>query len=300
MTPKALWTAALAGVMALGLASVGRADQKPVDPAEKRLQTIERQLREMRAILLQARDTGQPVQVRLATETDPELAELQSHIDDLQQAARTRNDQIDTLTHDLALARKDADDRKAQLDQLQDRLTKIEARLKAIEDAQAAAAAAPAAAQGAPEGAAQPQAAAPAPTANAAGANEAYRRAKQLLLQGQYAAASDAFQRFVDSYGDSADGPEARYWLGETLYIRGLYSDAATAYIGAIRGWPQTPWAPDAVVKLARALVALEKPADACRALVEFDRRYPDAAPPTKAKAQDVRAAAKCRVGRGG
>ncbi len=123
----------------------------------------------------------------------------------------------------------------------------------------------------------------------------AYRRAKQLLLEGQYTPASQAFQAFVDTYGDSSRAPEARYWLGETLYIRGLYPDAAAAYIGAIRGWPQTSWAPDAVVKLARALVALDKPTDACRALEEFDRRYSDAPAATRTRAQAVRAAAKCK-----
>jgi tol-pal system protein YbgF len=127
-------------------------------------------------------------------------------------------------------------------------------------------------------------------------ADQAFKRARQLLLEGQYPAASEAFQSFVDTYGDSPRGPEARYWLGETLYIRGLYPDAAAAYIGAIRGWPQTTWAPDAVVKLARALVALNKPADACRTLDELARRYPEAAPPAKTRALAVRAAAKCKA----
>ncbi len=123
---------------------------------------------------------------------------------------------------------------------------------------------------------------------------QAFKQAKQLLLEGQYAAASDAFGAFVETYGDTANGPEARYWLAETLYIRGLYSDAATAYIGSIRGWPQTNWAPDAVVKLAKTLVALKKTPEACKTLTEFGRRYPDASPPAKARAAEVRVAAKC------
>jgi tol-pal system protein YbgF len=306
MRSTALWTAAAAGALALALAGAGHAQDKTADPTEKRLQSLEKQLHQLRDIVLQARDTGQPVQVRVAPEPDPELTTLQSRIDDLEQAARGRNDQIDTLTHDLALARKDAADGKAQLSAVEDRLGKIEAQLKAVQDAQTAPVG-PGAADGPPPPAPAdravahappPQKAAPTPPApeDVAQANDAFRHAKQLLLQGQYPAASDAFQRFVDQYGDTPNGAEARYWLGETLYIRGLYPDAATAYIGAIRGWPQATWAPDAVVKLARALVALNKPTDACRALVEFERHYPGAAPPTKAKAQDIRAAAKCRA----
>jgi TolA-binding protein len=76
--------------------------------------------------------------------------------------------------------------------------------------------------------------------------------------------------------------------------VQGRYADAAAAYIGAIRGWPQTPWAPDAMLKLAKALIALNKPADACRTIDELGRRYPGAPPSAKAKARDIRAAAKC------
>ncbi len=66
------------------------------------------------------------------------------------------------------------------------------------------------------------------------------------------------------------------------------------AYIGAIRGSPQTPWAPDAFNKLARSLVQLGKSADACKTLDEFNRRYPGASPAARAKTQDARLMAKC------
>ena len=75
--------------------------------------------------------------------------------------------------------------------------------------------------------------------------------------------------------------------------MRAAHAEAATAYIGAIRGWPQTGWAPDAVVELARELVALKKPTDACQALAELPRRYPKAAS-VKARAAQVAAQAKC------
>ena len=303
MNSRVVWTATAAGVFALGLATSGWADKKPDDPVERRFQGLEKQVRQLREIVLQSRDTGQPVSVRVTNEPDPELATLQQHLDDLEQAARTRNDQIDGMTHDVAVAKQTAADLQAELKSVEDRIGRLEARLKAAEQTAATAAAAASAnppAFGAAPGAGPPPPAGPPPQAEAAAPqvspDVAYRRAKQLLLEGQYPAASEAFQGFVDSYGDSPRGPEARYWLGETLYIRGLYPDAAAAYIGAIRGWPQTSWAPDAVVKLARALVALNKPVDACRALEEFDRRYPDAPAASKARAVNVRAAAKCKA----
>ena len=306
MNSRVLWAAAAASVIALAAATSGWADSKPVDPTEKRFQSLEKQLRQLREIVLQAKDTGQPIQVRVTSEPDPQLDTLQQRLDDLEQAARTRNDQIDSATHDLEVAKKSAADLQAELKLVEDRISKLEAQLKSDEQAAAAALAANPAAPAGAGGGAGPGAGAnasvpppppPPPQAEAPAGNPdvAYRHAKDLLLQGQYTAASQAFQGFVDSYGDNARAPEARYWLGETLYIRGMYPDAAAAYIGAIRGWPQTSWAPDAVVKLARALVALDKPTDACKALEEFDRRYGEAPAATRTRAQAVRAAAKCR-----
>ena len=292
MRSRVVWTATAASVLALGLASAASADKKPEDPVEKRFQSVEKQVRQLREIVLQSRDTGQPVAVRVTNEPDPELATLQQRLDDLEQAARSRNDQIDGMTHDLEMARKAAADLQGELKTIEERIGKLDSEVKAAQQSAAA---------GPPPLAAGPGPGAPPPAQAEAAASQvspdvAYRRAKQLLLEGQYPAASDAFQSFVDTYGDSPRGPEARYWLGETLYIRGLYPDAAAAYIGAIRGWPQTSWAPDAVVKLARALVALNKPTDACRALDEFERRYSDAGAAAKTRAQTVRAAAKCKA----
>ena len=76
--------------------------------------------------------------------------------------------------------------------------------------------------------------------------------------------------------------------------MREAYTDAAGAYIGAIRGWPQTSWAPDATLKLARSMVALKKTPDACRTLDELAKRYPKAPAQVTSRAASTRVAAKC------
>ena len=288
--------------MALGLsASVSSARAQSDDAAAKRFERIERQLREVRDIVLQARSTGQPVEIKMAG-PDPEMATLRTRIDDLELTLRQTTGQIDSLSQELAKTRRDMKALESDNRALQDRMAAAEGQLASAAQATSQAAkpapetASPAKAP-APVAVPKPQAAVKAPAAvNAVGERTAaFQRAKQLLLDGQFPAASAAFQDYVDQYGDTApNGPEARYWLGETLFIRGSYADAASAYIGAIRGWPPTVWGAEAVVKLSMSLVELNRIPDACRTLDEFGRRYPAAAPATKARADKARLRAKC------
>jgi tol-pal system protein YbgF len=125
-------------------------------------------------------------------------------------------------------------------------------------------------------------------------AKAAYAHARQLLEDGDYAGATAELQAYIDRFGDTPSAPSARYWLGEAKFIQKDYPGAATAYLGAIRGWPKTSWAPEAVVKLSQSLLEIGKPQDACGALGELDRRYPHTSAALKARAAATRARAQC------
>jgi tol-pal system protein YbgF len=285
---------ALAALALLLMASSALAqDQTFGEPLDKRLDRLEKQLREVRAIVLQAHATGAPVEIK-ESGPDPQVVALTSRLDDMEQTLRGMNGAVEGLQHDLAAARSDAADSKAQLAALSDRTDKLEKEFAAL--APAPPPAAPDAQPGPSDGglagqAAQPQSAAGAPQLDA---KAAYANARQLLLDGDYKAATAAFQDYVDRFGDTPGARPARYWLGETKFIQEDYTGAAAAYAGAIRGWPDTPWAPDAVVKLALSLVELNRTKDACGALHEFGRRYPHAADAAKARAEAARQKAGC------
>jgi tol-pal system protein YbgF len=285
-----LKAALLASVLALtaapvltsiALPSAAMAQTAMPDPLDdrsvKRLDKMEKVVRELRAIVFQGRDTGKPVVVQ-AAETDAQIAALSEKLADLEQTLTRLNGQNETLSHDLDQARRANESEKTRADALDQRLAALEKRLA---DQEAAAAAAVAAA---------PVAAAPTST----DPNTAFKSARQMLLDGDYGSAEQAFAGYVEAFPDSAKAPEARYWLGETQFVREAYSDAAGSYLGAVRGWPQTSWAPDAVLKLSRSLVALKKPADACKTLDELTKRYPKAPTAVTAKATATRVQAKC------
>jgi len=285
------------GVMAVLLASqvapVARAqDQGFAEAPDKRLDRIEKQLREVRTIVLQAHATGAPVEIKEAG-PDPQVLSMAARLDDMDQTLRRVTGQIETLQHDLGLARQDAADAKAQAAALSARLDKVEQQLAAMAPGQPQGGQASAGPDGGLAGQAAAGGAPPPPGPPPVDAKTAYANARQLLLDGDYTGASAAFQDYVDHFPDTANARPARYWLGETKYIQEDYAGAAAAYLGAIRGWPQTQWAPDAVVKLSLSLAQLKKPKEACGALTEFARRYPNASP----AAQDRASAARQKIG---
>ena len=125
-------------------------------------------------------------------------------------------------------------------------------------------------------------------TSGGGDAKAAYVQARQLMLNGDYPAAAAAFQGFIDTYGSSPSIPAAHYWLGEVnSALKWDYPGAVTHFISAIHGWPQTAWAPDAVIKLSLALIELHKIFDACGAPNEFKRHYPHATAAAKARAAE-------------
>ena len=275
-----LSTTALMTASAPASAQAEAGDAGPREPPSARLDRLEKQLHEVREIVLQARSTGQPVEIKEAG-PDPQLIALSAKFDDMDQTLRGVNGQIETLTHDIGEARRSGDDAKAQT-------AALSARVDALEKQVASLAAAPPSAQAEQ---ASPEAS---PAPGGGDPRTAYANARKLMMDGDYPAAAAAYQEYLDHYPKDAGAPEARYWLAETKFAQGDYAGAAVAYIATIHGWPQTAWGADADVKLALALIELNKPTQACQALGEFDRHYRKASAPEKARAANARIKARC------
>jgi tol-pal system protein YbgF len=277
-------TVAIALIAAPLTTSVAFAQTPMDDPLDardaKRLDRMEKVVRELRDIVFKAQKTGAPVVVEPA-DTDARLADIATKVADLEGTLTKLNGSLEVTTHELDEAKRGNATLRAQVKALSDRLSADEQ--KAV-DAAAAVAAGPPPPPEPPPAAADPKAA----------AADAFTKARQLMLSGDYDTAETAFSDYVTTYPDTPRTPEARYWWGKTLSVRGDYVKAAGAYIGAIRGWPQTAWAPDAVVELARALVQLKKPTDACQTLTELGHKYPKAPAAVVSRAQTVRLQAKC------
>jgi tol-pal system protein YbgF len=70
---------------------------------------------------------------------------------------------------------------------------------------------------------------------------------------------------------------DATYWLGESLFQRQRYRDAAEAFLNVSTKYEATPKAPDALLRLGQSLAALGEKEAACASLGEVVRKFPRA-----------------------
>jgi tol-pal system protein YbgF len=270
--------------VALGLAAPAFA-QTPLDPLDdhsaKRLDRMEQVLKELRAIVFQGRETGKPVIVEPA-DTDAQMSALSQKIDDLQQTITHLTGELESASHDVDQARHEADALREENGALAARVTALEQKF-----AQAGPAQPQAALQSVPSSQAPP----PPPALDAAAALAA---ARQAYNAGDYAAAETGFRSVIDRFGDTPRGLEARYFLAKIQLKREAYSDAAATDLAVVRQWPDTPWAPDAALDLARAMVGMKEAREACGVLTEIDSHYPKASAQVHTGAEQVRSEAGC------
>ena len=274
-TLTVLVLSAAIGGSALGVTALAQTpmpmDEDPLDDrSRKRLDRMEKVVRELRAIVFQGRDTGQPVIVQTA-DTPAMVQSLAQRVTDLEQTLTRLNHQNETLIYELDQARKQLEASQAQVQTLNSRLAPLES---------IAAAQQLAAEQEAALAAQDP--------------DEAFANAAGLMNGGDFDGAEVALADFVSRHPDHAKANEANYMLGQAYAVRNAHNEAAAALIESIRGYPKTSWAPDAMAELSRELIALKRTKDACATLDTLKAKYPKAPAAVTKKAAAARAQAKC------
>lgn len=106
---------------------------------------------------------------------------------------------------------------------------------------------------------------------------ERYTYAFGLLRQANYDQAETALRAFLQSHGDDPLASNARYWLGETYYVRHEYEKAAQVFMEGFQKDPKGNKAPDALLKLGMSLYSLDKKREACAAFEKLKADFPDA-----------------------
>lgn len=115
---------------------------------------------------------------------------------------------------------------------------------------------------------------------------EDYRQAIMLFGRGRHADARRAFQAVFDSEsaGDLADN--ALFWIGETYFATGDYTNAVRHYMRVVNDFADQNKAPDALFKIALAQERTGDLALARRTLEQVIERYPYSSTSASAKAE--------------
>ena len=114
---------------------------------------------------------------------------------------------------------------------------------------------------------------------------EQYEYATNLIQRGAYDQAEVALKSFVEQYPQDPLTGNAQYWLGETYYVRNDFKSAAVAFAEGYQKYPDSQKAPDNLLKLAMALGQQGQKENACVALRQLEKRYPDASANVKDRA---------------
>jgi tol-pal system protein YbgF len=114
---------------------------------------------------------------------------------------------------------------------------------------------------------------------------EQYEYATNLIQRGNYDQAEVALKSFIQQHPKDELTGNAQYWLGETYYVRNDFKNAAVAFAEGYQKYPNSQKAPDNLLKLAMALGQQGQKENACVALRQLEKRYPDASANIKDRA---------------
>jgi tol-pal system protein YbgF len=106
------------------------------------------------------------------------------------------------------------------------------------------------------------------------------------VLRKDYALAEESLRAFLKKHPADRLVPDANYWLGESLFQRQRYREAAESFLNVSTKHESSAKAPDSLLRLGQSLAALKEKEAACATLGEIGRKYPKATANVKQAAE--------------
>jgi tol-pal system protein YbgF len=125
-------------------------------------------------------------------------------------------------------------------------------------------------------------------------AKDEYDLAYGYMLRKDYALAESGLRDFLRKYPNDRLVAEANYWLGESLYQRQRYRDAAESFLTVSTKYEKSSKAPEALLRLGQSLAALREREAACATYAEIGRKFPNAPGSVKQAVERERKNTRC------
>jgi tol-pal system protein YbgF len=121
-----------------------------------------------------------------------------------------------------------------------------------------------------------------------------YDAAYGFMLRKDYASAEQNLKAFIASHPRDKLAGEAQFWIGESLFQRQNYREAADAFVVMTKKYEHSSKAPDALLRLGQSLAALKEKDLACATFSEVGRKYPRASQSVKQTVERELKRVKC------
>lgn len=105
---------------------------------------------------------------------------------------------------------------------------------------------------------------------------ETYRNAYEFLMAGDYRTAETGFRDYLVRFPEGEQAPDASFWLGDSVLQQGRHQEAAEIFLKANKDYPESPKAPEMLLKLGVTLAAMKQKDIACATFEEVGARYPN------------------------
>jgi len=128
-----------------------------------------------------------------------------------------------------------------------------------------------------------------------AASNELFNLGYEYVQAGQYAQAEQVFTRFVQDHPGDAKLPEAKFWLGESLFAQGEYQEAARVFLENHKQNPNANLGAQNLLKLGVSLAGLDQRELACATYAEVPKKYPNVSSAVRKRIDVEQRAAKCK-----
>jgi tol-pal system protein YbgF len=116
----------------------------------------------------------------------------------------------------------------------------------------------------------------------------------QALASGDYAFAEDQFSQFLALYPDNPQAPDAANFLGDALMQRSAFNEAADVLLKAYQASPQSPRAPELLVKLGASMAGVGEREVACRTFAQVEATYSSLTPELAGRLAAEKTRAEC------
>lgn len=106
--------------------------------------------------------------------------------------------------------------------------------------------------------------------------DEQYQFAFDLLRSQKLDQAKKALEEFIVKNENHVLAGSANYWIGEIVYLKGDYKEAALIFAEGYQKYPESKKVPDVLFKLSISLSKINKKEQACVTLKELINEFPD------------------------